>query len=173
MVLKIEPLDSRKHRRSSFCCGKDSLDNYLRKQATQDLKRKISTVFVLVDAQEDELETDILGYYSLSAFVVEVTDLDDAFAKSLPRYPLLPATLLGRLGIDRQQRWKRFGELLLIDALMKSFEVSNQIASLAVIAEALDEDAASFYLKYGFQRFKQDPMRLYLPMKLVEVVITN
>ena len=173
MVLKIEPLDSRKHRRSSFCCGKDSLDNYLRKQATQDLKRKISTVFVLVDAQEDELETDILGYYSLSAFVVEVTDLDDAFAKSLPRYPLLPATLLGRLGIDRQQRGKRFGELLLIDALMKSFEVSNQIASLAVFAEALDEDAASFYLKYGFQRFKQDPMRLYLPMKLVEVLITN
>jgi len=52
MVLKIEPLDGRKHIRSNFCCGKDSLDQYLSKQASQDLKRRVSTVFVLIDDPE-------------------------------------------------------------------------------------------------------------------------
>jgi GNAT superfamily N-acetyltransferase len=164
MVLKIEPLDSRKHVRSDFSCGKDSLDNYIRKQASQDLKRRVATVFVLLD----DPELNVLAYYSLSAYTVDVTVLDQAFAKHLPRYPLLPATLLGRLAVDSRQKGQRFGELLLVDALRRSLDVAAQVASLAVIAEALDEEALNFYIKYGFQQFKQDPMKLFLPMKSIE-----
>jgi predicted GNAT family N-acyltransferase len=80
----------------------------------------------------------------------------------------LPATLLGRLAVDNNQKGKRLGELLLIDALRKSLEAATQVASLAVIVEALDESALSFYTKYGFQSFKQEPIKLYLPMKFVE-----
>lgn len=79
----------------------------------------------------------------------------------MPRYPQLPATLLGRLAVDCAQTGKRFGELLLIDALKKSLAVSKQIASLAVVAEAIDEQAAQFYLKYGFQRFNHQSTKLY------------
>jgi GNAT superfamily N-acetyltransferase len=164
MVLKIEPLDSRKHVRSDFSCGKDSLDNYIRKQASQDLKRRVATVFVLLD----DPELNVLAYYTLSAYTVDVTVLDQAFAKHLPRYPLLPATLLGRLAVDSRQKGQRFGELLLVDALRRSLDVAAQVASLAVIAEALDEEALNFYIKYGFQQFKQDPMKLFLPMKSIE-----
>lgn len=164
MVLKIEPLDSRKHVRSDFSCGKDSLDNYIRKQASQDLKRRVATVFVLLD----DPELNVLAYYTLSAYTVDVTVLDQAFAKHLPRYPLLPATLLGRLAVDSRQKGQRFGELLLVDALRRSLDVAAQVASLAVIAEALDEEALNFYIKYGFQQFKQDPMKLFLPVKSIE-----
>ena len=164
MVLKIEPLDSRKHVRSDFSCGKDSLDNYIRKQASQDLKRRVATVFVLLD----DPELNVLAYYTLSAYTVDVTVLDQAFAKHLPRYPLLPATLLGRLAVDSKQKGQRFGELLLVDALRRSLDVAAQVVSLAVIAEALDEEALNFYIKYGFQQFKQDPMKLFLPMKSIE-----
>lgn len=94
--------------------------------------------------------------------------LDEAFAKNLPRYPLLPATFLGRLAVDNSQKGKRFGELILVDALKKSLDATTQVASVAVIAEALDEEALSFYIKYGFQQFRQEPMKLYLPMKSVE-----
>jgi hypothetical protein len=52
-MVKIDLLDSRKHIRSNFCCGQESLDNYIRKQASQDLKKRVSTVFVLVDAPEN------------------------------------------------------------------------------------------------------------------------
>lgn len=164
MVLKIELLDSRRHNRSKFRCGKDSLDSYIRKQASQDLKRRIATVFVLIDNPE----MDVLAYYTLSAYTVDITVLEETFAKRLPRYPLLPATLLGRLAVDESQKRQRYGELMLIDALKKSLDAAVQVASLAVVAEALDEEAINFYLKYGFQQFRHEPMKLYLPLKSVE-----
>ena len=166
MVLQISPLDSQKHDRSGFCCGQESLDTYIRKQASQDLKKRVSTVFVLIDYPE----TSVLAYYTLSAYTVNIAALDETFAKRLPRYPALPATLLGRLAVDNSQKGKRFGELLLIDSLKKFLNASIQVASLAIIAEALDESALSFYLKYGFQPFQQEPMKLYLPMKSVEML---
>ncbi|MFB8790913.1 MAG: GNAT family N-acetyltransferase [Potamolinea sp.] len=164
MVLKIEPLDSRRHIRSNFCCGKDSLDNYIHKQASQDLKRRVSTVFVLID----DPEFDVLAYYTLSTYTVDITVLGAAFAKGLPRYPFLPATLLGRLAVENRQKGKGFGELMLVDALTKALNASTQVGSLGVIAEALDESACNFYIKYGFQQFRQNPMKLYFPMKTVE-----
>lgn len=164
MVLTIEPFDSRRHIRSNFCCGKESLDSYIRKQASQDLKKRVSTVFVLID----DPDLSVLGYYTLSSYTVDITVLDAAFAKRLPRYPVLPATLLGRLAVDNTQQGKRLGGLLLVNALKKSLDASMQVASLAVIAEALDEIALSFYIKYGFQQFKHELMKLYLSMKSVE-----
>ena len=170
MILKIESFDRQKHDRSSFDCGNESLDRYIHKQASQDLKKYIASVFVLVDAPDDQSKNYILAYYTLSAYTIEVTDLDDNFAKNLPQYPQLPATLLGRLAVDIRYRGQGFGELMLVDALQKSLDVSQQVASLAVIAEALDESAVSFYLKYGFQRFKQHSIKLYLPMKSIALL---
>lgn len=164
MALKIELLGSRKHNRSDFSCGKDSLDTYIRKQASQDLKRRVATVFVLVD----DPELDVLAYYTLSSYTIDISALDESFAKRLPRYPQLLATILGRLAVDQKQKGKGFGELMLIDALKKSLEVSTQVAFSAVIVDALDEDALNFYLKYGFQACTQDSMKLYLPMKTIE-----
>jgi predicted GNAT family N-acyltransferase len=169
MVLKIEPFDSRRHVRSDFCCGKDRLHHYIRKQASQDLKRRVSAVFVLIDAPEFQ----VLAYYTLSAYTVDITALDAAFAKHLPRYPQLPTTLLGRLAVDNRQKGQRLGELMLVDALRKAHNVSAQVASLAVIAEALDEEAVNFCIKYGFQQFRQNPMKLYLPMQSVEELCQN
>jgi GNAT superfamily N-acetyltransferase len=163
MVLKIELLNSSTHIRSSFSCGKDSLDRYIRKQASQDIKRRIATVFVLVD----DPDLHVLAYYTLSSFTVESTALDPAFSKKLPRYPLLPATLLGRLAVDHKQQRKGLGAVLLADALQKALEASTQVASVAVIVEALDEEAVDFYRKYGFQPFQQNPKKLYLPMKTI------
>jgi predicted GNAT family N-acyltransferase len=115
----------------------------------------------------------VLAYYTLSSYTVEVSELDDALTKRLPRYPLLPATLLGRLAVDNNHKGKGFGELMLIDALKKSLEATAQVASLAVIVEALDEEALVFYIKYGFRQFRQAPMKLYLPMKSIELLCQN
>ncbi|MBE9225599.1 GNAT family N-acetyltransferase [Phormidium sp. LEGE 05292] len=164
MALTIKLLDSHKHNRSSFSCGEESLDNYIRKQASQDLKKRVAMVFVLVDSPN----IDVIAYYTLSSYTIALTELSESFAKNLPRYPLLPATLLGRLAVDRTQQSKHLGELILIDALKKALLATAQVASLAIIAEALNERVANFYQKYGFQSFKQEPMKLYLPMKSVE-----
>ena len=164
MALKIEPLDSKQHDRSTFECGVESLDRYLRKTANQDLKKKIATVFVLVDSPND----NIIAYYTLSSYTVEITELDNSLVKRLPRYPLLPATLLGRLAVDRNYRCQRLGELMLVDALRKSLVATEKVASIAVIAEAIDEKAVSFYRKYGFRSFTGNTMKLYMTMQSIK-----
>jgi predicted GNAT family N-acyltransferase len=169
MVLKISLLDSRSHIRSNFCCGEEGLDTYIRNQASQDLKKRVSTVFVLID----DPKMDVLGYYTLSSYTVDVAALEESFAKRLPRYPALPATLLGRLAVDNDQKGKGLGELLLIDALQKSLDVAMQVTSVAVIVKALNEKALNFYIKYGFKPFNHEPMKLYLPIKSVEELFQN
>jgi len=99
MVLKIEPLDRGKHLRSDFSCGKESLDRYLHQQASQDLKRRVSAVFVLID----EPNVEVLGYYTLSSFSIDISALQEETAKRLPRYPTLPSTLLDRLAVSQTQ----------------------------------------------------------------------
>ena len=92
---KIEPL-GKKHDRVVFSCGIDALDTYLQKRASQEAKKKIATTFVMVES----LTSEVIGYYSLSATNILFTDLPDETARKLPKYPNVPATLLGRLAID-------------------------------------------------------------------------
>ena len=163
MALTIELLDKKRHNRSAFASGNDSLDNYIRKQASQELKKKVSTVFVLIDSPN----VDIIAYYTLSSYTVDVSNLNEDFAKTVPRYPLLPATLLGRLAVSQSHQGKGIGELVLIDALKRVLDATSQVASLAVVVEAIDENAVRFYQKYGFEQFKQYSTKLYLPTKLI------
>jgi predicted GNAT family N-acyltransferase len=163
MAFIFELLERKRHNRASFKCGQDDLDRYLHAQATQDIKKRVATVFVLVDYPN----SNVLAYYTLSAYSVELVELDNALAKSLPKYPLLPATLLGRLAVDVNYQGKGLGEVVLVDALKRSLAATVQVASLAVVVDALDQRAASFYQKYGFQQFKQHPLKLYLSMQSV------
>src|SRR5229473_1268777 len=93
--LKIEPLGSH-HDRAAFACGVESLDRYLRAQAGQDVRRKANGVFVLVDPHEPN---KVLGYYTLCATGFPQGDVPVAARKHIPRYPLVSATLVGRLAV--------------------------------------------------------------------------
>jgi len=141
----------------------NSLDRYLVKYANQDLKRKAAKVFVLIDSPE----IDVIAYYTLSAFTLEATELEPKIFKKLPRYPLLPATMLGRLAVDKNYRGQKLGQLILVDALKRTYKVSRQIASTAVVVEAIDRNAVSFYQKYGFVSFKSNFNQLYLTMSTI------
>ena len=167
MTLQIVLLNSKKHQCNQFNCGFESLDKYIAKFASQDLKRKAATVFVLLDSSN----LDVIGYYTLSSFTLKATELEPSLAKKLPRYPLLPATMLGRLAVDKNFQGQSLGKLMLIDALKKAFIASQQIASLAVVVEAIDSNAVGFYQKYGFTGFDSNPNRLYLPMSAIAKII--
>jgi GNAT superfamily N-acetyltransferase len=169
MTLTIELLDSKKHNRSSFSCGNESLDNYIRKQASQDLKKKAATVFVLIDSPN----ADVIAYYTLSSYTIDITNLDETFASCIPRYPLLPATLLRRLAVDNTWKGQGMSKVVLIDALKRALDAITQIALLAVVVEAIDENAVRFYQKYGFRQFKQYPLKLYLPMNSIASILST
>ncbi|OGF55203.1 MAG: GNAT family N-acetyltransferase [Candidatus Fraserbacteria bacterium RBG_16_55_9] len=160
----MEPFNKKRHDRSSFCCGIELLDRYLHEQADQDRKRKIAAPFVLIE--EDQL--DVLGYYTLSAFSIHLEELPPDLTKRLPRYPDVPATLLGRLAVDQMHQGKGLGELLLMDALHRSLSQTAKVASFAIVVDAINENARNFYLHFGFQLFPDRSDRLFLPMKTIE-----
>ena len=145
------------HDRRSFASGIDSLDRYLRSQAGQDARKNMAAPFVLVLP-----DGTVAGYYTLSATAVKLVELPAETTRRLPRYPLVPATLLGRLAVDRRHRGQGFGRFLLADALFRA--ARSEIASFAVIVDAKDEDARRFYLRESFLPFPDRPMRLFLPM---------
>jgi predicted GNAT family N-acyltransferase len=161
---RIEPFDKKWHDRSNFACGVESLDLYLQKQINQDLKRRIAAPFVLIE----EGQPKVLGYYTLSAFSVHLEELSPDITKRLPRYPDVPATLLGRLAVDQTCRGRGLGEFLLMDALHRSLKQTGKIASFAIVVDAVNEDGQNFYLHFGFQPFPNRADRLFLPMKTIE-----
>lgn len=155
----IEPLG--KHDRAAFSCEEPSLTRYLLEQASQDAKRHVAAPFVAVT--EADRKT-VLGYYTLSATNVELRDIPESQAKKLPRYPLVPATLLGRLARDASMKGKGLGEFLLVDAIHRAVVQSEQIASAAIIVDAISDEAVSFYRHFNFVVLADRKDRLFLPM---------
>lgn len=161
----FEPL--RDHDRDSFSCGISELDDYLHLQASQDARRKVAAPFVMVDQTRR-----IIGYYTLSAYGIRVAELPPQVAKKLPKYPLIPATLLGRLAVCREHQGQKFGRLLLMDALHRSWKNTGQVASVGVIAEAIDEAARRFYLHHEFVPLLELPRKLFVAMRTIEKVFS-
>ena len=157
----VEPLGV-KHDRAAFSCGNKELDGYLKRQAGQDLKKRAAVPFVITPDHQT-----IAGFYTLSQYAVDLGSLPEDIARKLPRYPLVPATMLGRLAISEKFRGQGLGEILLMDALHRALQSSRQIASAAVIVDAKDKLALSFYQKYGFIVLPNIERRLFLPMELI------
>ena len=152
-----------KHEKSEFSCGNPLFDTYIRKQANQDIKRKLSACFVLSD-KESQL---IKGYYTLSNNSIPQEYIPEAIQKKPPKsYLSIPTTLLGRLAIDKRYQSKGVGKLLLIDALKRSYDLSKNIGSFAIIVDPVDSAAEAFYNKYGFIKLP-DSKKMFLPTKTI------
>lgn len=156
MGIILEPLGKR-HDRSKFACGEAELDDWFRRRAGQDERRNIARVFVAVDS-----ELGVIGFYSLSSFKLEVDDLPEEIARKLPRYDGIPAALIGRLARDSRVRGKGVGELLVADAVRRILSAAQSLAVFAIMVDAKDERAATFYEGFGFRRFPLRPNRLFL-----------
>ena len=157
----VEPLGD--HDRLSFSCGIPELDRYLHVQAGQDATRKVAAPFVLVDA-----DGNIAGYYTLSAYAVRLGGLPQAVARRLPKYPLIPATLLGRLAVSQAHQGRKLGRLLVMDALFRSWKSSAAVASVGVVAEAMNDAARAFYVSHGFLPLADQPRKVFLAMRTIQ-----
>ena len=154
---RIEAL-APEHDRAGFTCGSDALDRYLREQAPQDMRRLMSACYVAVDAQSGA----IAGYYTLAAGSVPLTDLSEAMAKKLPRYPLVPVARLGRLAVGVAFQGQQLGAALLWDAGLRAMQ--SGMGVFALVVDAKDETAAAFYKHHGFTAFSSNPLTFVLPI---------
>lgn len=157
------PLDT-KHDRENFSCGKQILDNYIKQQAKQDVKRKLSACFVLIDKETEKIS----GYYTLSSNSISNDSIPDSFKKKLPKsYLSIPTILIGRFAINKNFQGKGIGRFLLIDSLKRCYDTSNSIGAFAVVVDPLDVEAERFYEKYGFIKLP-DSGKMFLPMKTIK-----
>jgi predicted GNAT family N-acyltransferase len=162
----IGPL--RDHDRAAFSCGNSGLDRYIQEQASQDVKRRLASVFVI--APKDRPLT-ILAYYTLSSRELKLKQLPPEMAKKAGKYEQLGVTLLGRMAVAEKYKGMGLGALALLNALDKSLAASKDVASWAVFVDAINLEAASFYRKYGFIALPEDELKLFLPMKTIEKLL--
>lgn len=156
---RIEPL-SGGHDRSRFSSGSDPLDRYFREQASQDIKRRIAACFVAVSVQTNE----VAGFYTLTAASIALSDLAPEIVRKLPRYPVVPAALLGRLAVARNYQGKGLGGVLLANAVLRI--ARTEMGVFAMLVDAKDEAAQRFYEHYGFTLLPGADRRLCLPIAM-------
>jgi GNAT superfamily N-acetyltransferase len=161
-LYRLEPL-GKQHNRDGFNCGVESLDRYLKTQASQDMRRKANAVFVLVP---EDYPNQIAGYFTLCAYGLASGAIPESARKHLPRYPVVSATLLGRLAVSADMQGRGLGSMLLAKALGTAYENADVVGSSMVVVDALDERAAGFYAAHGFIRLPES-MRLVLPIRTI------
>ena len=160
--LVITPLDS-KHDRTGFQCGVEALDRYFKNQARQDIRRRISRVFVATKPDNPKV---VIGYYRLSTLSIELNQLPERLARKLPKHPV-PAALIGRLAVSNPAQRRGVGKMLLADAIKRTLAVSDQVVIYAMVVDAINENAIGFYEQFGFTRLSDDSPRLFLPLKSI------
>ncbi len=166
LQVTIDPLNAG-HDREEFDCGEESLNRYLRQYASQHQKKNLGRIYVAT-AQDDRR---VLGYYTLANGSVTFQSVPRS--KGLPREYPIPVILLARLAMDKSMQGKGLGAVLIFDALKRAAEVAEISAAYAVIVDALNEQAKTFYLHYHFEESLDDPMRLFLPMHDIRALLSK
>ena len=149
---------------SSFQCGSEPLNNYIRRYASQDVRKNVTRVFVATPENDPQ---KLAGFFTLSAGSVSCSSLPDALARKLPRYPI-PVALIGRLAVDIQFQGKGLGSILLANACHKVSQASSVLAVAGIIVDAKDQKAISFYAHFGFISLPGQANRLLLPASVFQ-----
>lgn len=154
---------NKSHNKKEFSCEEPSLTSYLKTQASQDIKKKLSTCFVAVDENNR-----VNGYYTLSSDSIGRENLPEEILNRLPASYNAPVILLGRLARDIKHKGTGLGSEILIDALCRSYNISSvSIGAMAVVVEPLSLDAERFYSKFGFIKLKTTE-KMFIPMKTIK-----
>ncbi len=167
MPYPIEPL-SQDHDRAAFSCGTSLLDTFLHQRVGQFVDRDLTRAFVMVDPDGTAAaagKKTIVGYDTLSSSGLDYEEMSDALRHRVPRRMRVGVTLLGYLAVDGRYKGQGRGKDLLYDALYRTLRVSEEVATRAVIVDAVDADAVSFYAHHALRRFADDSNRFFYTME--------
>ena len=154
------------HSRKKFTCEEESLTEYIRIQVSQDIRKRLATCFVAIDNEQD-----VIGFYTLTSESLGRESIPEKYLKQVPKNYNAPVILLGRLARDITTKGTGLGEHLLLDALFRSYNLSNEsIRAMAVVVDPINEKAVEFYKKYGFEQLP-DSEKMFLPMQFIEQLI--
>lgn len=150
------------HIRSNFDCEEPSLTQYIQKQVSQDIKKRLAVCYVAVNQSQH-----VVGYYTLTSESLGQDSIPDQYLKRVPKHYNAPVILLGRLARHISEKGNGLGEYLLLDALFRSFNLSEKsIGAMAVVVDPISVAAVEFYSRYGFQLLP-DSEKMFLPMNVI------
>lgn len=147
------------HDVEGFSCGREELDSWLRAHALDSERRDIARTFVVCRG-----DRRVVGYYSLTMGSVRMAEAPRKLVRGLPGYPI-GMVLLARLAIHRKEQGTGLGAELLADALRRALHAGEHAAARLVVVEALDDQAARFYQRFGFIPAPEHPLRLFRRLK--------
>lgn len=163
--MEIKLLD-KAHIRDEFICEEDSLTDYIKRQVSQDTRKGLAICFVAVNSEQI-----VKGYYTLTSESLGRESLPSKYLNKVPRNYNAPVVLLGRLARDVTVKGTGLGEYLLIDALFRSYKLSQEsIGAMAVVVDPINENAVMFYEKYGFKHLP-DSEKMFLPMSTIKQIV--
>jgi predicted GNAT family N-acyltransferase len=163
--LEIFILD-KTHNRNAFECEEQQLTDYIKKQVSQDIKKKLAVCFVAIDS-----DNNVIGYYTLSSESLGREQIPDKYLRKVPQNYNAPVILLGRLARNITAKGTGLGEHLLLDALFRAFTLSEEsIGAMAVIVDPMNQFAIKFYEKYGFEQLP-DSEKMFLSMSTIKQII--
>lgn len=162
-MIRLEPLTGH-HDRSTFDCGVEPLNIWLKQTALQHQGKGISRTRVANDVADPSslCSVRILGFYALASAFVLLEEIPQSVAKRFPRQ--IPVTRLGRLAVRVDLQGQGLGKILLIDAITRARNAAQAVGSAGIMVDAKGEEAARFYQRYGFIPCGHQPLTLFLPM---------
>ena len=149
---------SKEHDRAGFDCGVPELNAFLKVTVRQHGNKGISRTFVLTE----QANTIMMGFFTLTLCEVRAEKLPAGYAKKYPQHGL-PAVRLARLAVSRKHQGKKYGELLLAEAIHRTVLIADQAGVIGLIVDAKDDAARTFYEHYGFIALPNQPFHLFLP----------
>jgi GNAT superfamily N-acetyltransferase len=155
---RVEAL-ARTHDVSQFECGTHaSLNEWLKRFAWVNQQNESSRTYVVHRANR------VVAYYSVASSSVRREEAPARIAKGLANHPI-PVILLTRLAVDKAEQGTGLGSAMLKDALIRIAGAADIVGARAVLVHAIDEPAARFYMRFGFERSRVSDLHLMLLMK--------
>jgi GNAT superfamily N-acetyltransferase len=164
-----EPLDSKRHDRSTFDSGAPDLDQWVRRYASQNRRSDTAATWVIADEHNT-----VVAYASIAMTGIDRSAAPEALAKRSP--DPIPALLIGRLAVDRSVAGAGIGTAMVAHVLATAIELNQRAACRAVVVTALDDGARTWWENLGFHPFDPtdpDNLDLYLLTSEIETTLST
>ncbi len=146
------------HELDEFDCGKASLNDWLVRHARQSQSSGSAKTYVVADEQR------VVGYFSLTVGQIDTLEAPDRVRKGMGGYPV-PVVILARLAVDQRMHGRGIGVGLLQEAIRRTVIISEQAGVRAMLTHPIDDEAARFYQRFGFEASPVREQQLLLLLK--------
>jgi GNAT superfamily N-acetyltransferase len=151
--------DPTAHDVGTFDCGEDALNRWLRHCAGQSQRRDAARTFVVIAGQRR-----VIGYYTTVVGEIHHEQASPAVRRGMSKHFPIPIALVARLAVDVDFHGRGIGARLLRDALTRVLAAAEQVAIRAVVVHAISEQAAAFYIRFGFKPLADEPRTLMITL---------